>query len=126
MWVEPENIFLGMQGEDKFKIIKEIIDKSTIKEDLKSIAWKKVKEREEMQSTSVGNGVGIAHARLENLKEIIVLVGIVPKGVEYEAVDGELVKLVFVVLAGENMEKEYLNVLTNISKRVIPTLSIPA
>ena len=66
MWLIPEDIFLNLRGKDKYAIIKEMISKSSIDEKIKDVAWKKVKEREEMQSTSVGNGIGIAHARLEN------------------------------------------------------------
>lgn len=116
MFINRENVFIDLIGENKYDIIKEIINKSTIEDSIKEYVYEKVKEREEMQSTAVGNGVGVAHARLNGIQNVEVLVGFVKGGVDYDAYDDNPVNVVFVVLTPVDKSREYLNVLARISK----------
>ena len=79
MLIKSENIFLDVKGKTKYDIIKNMINSSTIEDGLKEYAYEKVKEREELQPTSVGNGIGIAHAKIEKISELGILVGVLKK-----------------------------------------------
>lgn len=116
MLINEKNIFLNIKGDDKYKIIKEMILNSTIEESKKEFIYRKVKEREELQATSVGNGIGLAHAKIDDIENIEIMVATIKDGVDYEAYDEEYVKLLFVVIAPKEKNREYLNVLAKISK----------
>lgn len=116
MLINENNIFLNLEGSDKYEIFKNMIYNSDIAENIKNYAFQKVKEREELQSTCVGNGIGVAHARFDNMESIKVLMGVIKNGVDYDAIDEKPVEIVFIILAPKEKSREYLAVLSKISK----------
>lgn len=80
---------------------------------------KEIFYREQIMSTGIGQGIGIPHVRFPGIKEPLVLIGVSPKGVEdYESLDGEMIRLVFMILVNENHHKEYLRILSLIVQRL--------
>jgi len=66
-------------------------------------------EREDKGSTGIGGGVAIPHAKHPEIKGVVLAAGVSPDGIEFDAADGELVYVVFLVLAeahnpGPNVE----------------------
>ncbi|MFZ2041604.1 MAG: cation:proton antiporter, partial [Desulfobacterales bacterium] len=59
---------------------------------------KAVWDREEALSTGIGNGVAIPHARLDGLRESLVVVGISKTGIDFDSPDGRLAKVIFLIL----------------------------
>jgi mannitol/fructose-specific phosphotransferase system IIA component (Ntr-type) len=116
MLIKSENIFLEVKGKSKYEIIRNMINLSTIDDNLKEYAYEKVKEREELQPTSVGNGIGIAHAKIDKIENLDVLVGVVKEGIDYDAYDDIPVNLIFVILSPIENNREYLTVLSKISR----------
>src|SRR5262245_26784133 len=55
-------------------------------------------EREQLQSTGIGEGVAIPHAALPDLEAQHAALLIVPPGVEFAAIDNEKVKILFAVI----------------------------
>jgi len=54
--------------------------------------------REETMSTGLGNGVALPHARLEGLEAPVLVVGIAPAGIDFDAPDGRLSEVIFLAL----------------------------
>ena len=66
-------------------------------------------EREAKGSTGIGGGVAIPHAKHPEVSGVVLAAGVSRDGIEFDAADGELVYLVFLVLAeahnpGPNVE----------------------
>ena len=59
-------------------------------------------EREMRGTTGIGGGVAIPHAKHPGVQGVELAVGVSPRGIEFDAVDGELVHLVFVVVAEDH------------------------
>ncbi len=116
MIIEEKNIFLELSGSDKYEVFKSMIYSSDLEEKKKEYAFQKVKEREEIQSTCVGNGIGVAHARFDGMDNIKVLLGVMQEGIDYEAFDERPVNLLFVILAPKEKSREYLGTLSKISR----------
>lgn len=57
-----------------------------------------VVDRERMMATGMGQGVAVPHARIEGLAEPIVAVGLAPGGVDFGAPDGEVAKIICLIL----------------------------
>lgn len=55
-------------------------------------------DREQLASTGVGQNVAIPHVKLEGLEEVAACLSVHPHGVEWAAVDGEPVRILFTVL----------------------------
>ncbi len=58
--------------------------------------------REEALSTGIGNGVALPHARVEGLRESLVVVGVSPEGIDFDAPDGKPATVIFLVLTASH------------------------
>jgi PTS system nitrogen regulatory IIA component len=81
-------------------------------------------EREQLGSTGFGQGVAIPHGKLEGLTRIYGLFARLAEPVDYKAIDGRPVDLVFLLLSPPDAGAEHLKALAAISRvtRHAPTL----
>jgi PTS system nitrogen regulatory IIA component len=81
-------------------------------------------EREQLGSTGLGQGVAIPHGKLEGLPRIYGLFARLAEPVDYKAIDGRPVDLVFLLLSPPDAGAEHLKALAAISRitRHGPTL----
>lgn len=73
-------------------------------------------ERENLGTTGIGDGVAIPHGKLENLDEIVLVVGRSLDGVEFDALDFKPCHIFFLVLAPEQVAGMHLRILAHISR----------
>ena len=62
---------------------------------------REIAKREELGSTGVGNGVALPHARLPSLKTPFALFARLRHGIDFDAIDGEKVDIVVLLLLPE-------------------------
>ena len=81
-------------------------------------------EREKLGSTGFGNGVAIPHGKVEGLARIYGLVAHLADPIDYRAIDGTPVDLVFLLLSPPDAGADHLKALAAISRvvRHAPTL----
>ncbi|HYY85332.1 MAG TPA: PTS IIA-like nitrogen regulatory protein PtsN [Beijerinckiaceae bacterium] len=75
-------------------------------------------QRERLGSTGIGDGVAIPHAKLAKLDSIFGLVARLDKPIDFEALDGQPVDLMFVLLAPEEAGADHLKALARIARVV--------
>lgn len=73
-------------------------------------------EREKLGTTGVGRGIAIPHGKLPGLDRIVGLVARLETPVDFDAVDGAPVDLVFLLLAPEGAGAEHLRMLARVSR----------
>ncbi len=78
-------------------------------------ALKSLVDREKLGSTGVGEGVAIPHAKID-VPEVLAALARCPKGVDFDAVDGEPVKLLFVLLTPQGEPALHLKALARVSR----------
>jgi PTS system nitrogen regulatory IIA component len=61
--------------------------------------YRAVMDREELQSTGVGNGLAFPHARIEGWKNFMVCMGVSKKGIDFNSIDGKPVHFVFLMVS---------------------------
>ncbi|HKC02260.1 MAG TPA: PTS sugar transporter subunit IIA [Sphingomicrobium sp.] len=83
-----------------------------------------VTEREQLGSTGFGHGVAIPHGKIEGLSRIYCLFARLSEPIDYKAIDGKPVDLVFLLLSPPDAGVEHLKALAAISRvtRHLPTL----
>ncbi len=86
------------------------LDPSTISD---SIA-----ERERFGSTGFGGGVAIPHGKLDGLDRVYALVARLAAPIDYKAIDGARVDLVFLLLSPPDAGAEHLKALAAVSRLV--------
>ena len=72
--------------------------------------------REALQSTGVGSGVAIPHGRLGGLDRFVGALAIHHGGVDFEAIDGRPVSILFAVIGPERAAGEHLKCLARIGR----------
>jgi nitrogen PTS system EIIA component len=73
-------------------------------------------EREQLQSTGIGDGVAIPHSALEHAEGQAGALLLFPKGIDFDAIDGQPVHIVFGVVGPKRATGEHLRTLARISR----------
>ena len=123
-----------MDFEDSFRIIDTVTDlsvhhKKALLRDLArraalvlnvddDIVFHALLKREELGSTGVGNGVAIPHVRLEQVKNPFAIMARLREPIDFNAVDGQPVDLVCLLLLSKENEKAQLNALAGVARRL--------
>ncbi|HVF83034.1 MAG TPA: PTS sugar transporter subunit IIA [Sphingomicrobium sp.] len=83
-----------------------------------------INDRERLGSTGFGNGVAIPHGKLADLARIYCLVARLAEPIDYKAIDGQPVDLVFFMLSPPDAGADHLKALAAVSRTVrhSPTL----
>ncbi len=77
-----------------------------------------VSDRERLGSTGFGNGVAIPHGKLSGIGRIYGIVARLSEPIDYKAVDGRPVDLVFFLLSPPDAGAEHLKALAAVSRTV--------
>ena len=77
-----------------------------------------IAERERLGSTGFGGGVAIPHGKLDKLDRVYALVTRLAAPIDYKAVDGQPVDLVFLLLSPPDAGAEHLKSLAAVSRLV--------
>lgn len=72
--------------------------------------------REKLGSTGIGQGIAIPHGKVPTLSRVYGLFARLEKPVAFDAIDGQPVDLVFVLLAPEHAGADHLKALARISR----------
>lgn len=73
-------------------------------------------EREQLQSTGIGEGVAIPHGALPQLDTQCAGLLVVPEGVDFAAIDGLKVNILFAVIGPKRATGEHLKTLARVSR----------
>jgi PTS system nitrogen regulatory IIA component len=116
-FLSPADSLVDFRASDKRQLLRELSQKaaSSIGLSAESIA-SSLSKREGLGSTGLGSGVAIPHARLPDLKRPYGILVRLRKAVEFEAIDGQPVDLVFLLLLPEEKATEQLNVLAMVAR----------
>lgn len=107
-----------LNSETKVDIINELVDLLNDSNQVKNIdeVRSAVLEREKIMSTGVGKGFAIPHAKTSAVEKIIACFGKTKEPVDFEALDGEPVSLIFVLVGQDNMVGPHIKLLSRISR----------
>jgi PTS system nitrogen regulatory IIA component len=122
-----------MDFEDICQIADTVIDlsvptKSTLLHDLAhraalvlkvddGIVFSALLKREELGSTGLGNGVAIPHVRLEHVKKPFGILARLKDPIDFDAIDGQPVDLVCLLLLSKENEQAQLSTLAAVARR---------
>lgn len=73
-------------------------------------------QREKLGSTAVGNGVAIPHGKLAKLGRLFGLFARLDRPIDFEALDGQPVDLMFLLLAPETAGADHLKALARVAR----------
>jgi mannitol/fructose-specific phosphotransferase system IIA component (Ntr-type) len=115
----PDRVVVPLAGRDKAGVIAELtrhlVERSggSYNEVLGA-----VEERENVLSTGIGFGVAIPHARSSAVSELSMVCGLSPVPVPYDSIDGEPVRLFFLIVGPESSAGQHVKILSRIARLV--------
>lgn len=72
--------------------------------------------REKMGSTGIGNGIAIPHGRVSGIEKPLAVVVTSSSGVNFEAIDNQLVDIFFAIMVPEEKAEAHLQTLAKIAQ----------
>lgn len=78
-------------------------------------------QRERLGSTGVGGGIAIPHGKLPRVQRMFGVFARLERPVDYEALDGEPVDLIFLLLAPEAAGADHLKALSRVARALRDT-----
>lgn len=117
-FVNENLIKIGLRARKKKDVLKELVE--FLKErgiiDKTENFLKALKQRENIETTAIGKGVAIPHAKCSDVKKMFLLIAVSHEGVDFKSVDGKPVNLIFLVGDDGKNENLYIQLLAKIAR----------
>lgn len=118
--LKKNNIIVKPSAKNRWEIIQEMVDTAVKNKDISLEDAETVKnsliEREKSMSTGIGNGVAIPHCSTTKVSSIITVMALSSKGLNFEAIDNEPVKIVILLIVPKDKLTQHIKTLANIAK----------
>jgi len=114
----PEFIKVDLEAEDKDEAFEELVDyfcqahETNIREELLTA----IKQREAKMSTGIQKGIAIPHGNTNAVDTVCGVLGISRNGVDYDALDGNPVYLLFMIVAPREDTETHLRILKRMAE----------
>ena len=116
--MKDDLVITELKAKDKEGVIREIalrfVETGVVKDGKKVV--EALKEREKIQSTAIGEGIAIPHARSDTVEGLTVSFARSIEGVDFESADGKPVHLIFMIVCSSDITKEYIQILARIAR----------
>jgi mannitol/fructose-specific phosphotransferase system IIA component (Ntr-type) len=121
-FVVRDAILVDLQATGKEDAIREIVRSlhnagRLAEPDIDSVA-RAILNREELGSTGIGQGVAVPHTRHPKVDRLVGTVALSRRGVDFAALDGEPVDILFLLISPPNQPGDHLRALENISRHL--------
>ena len=119
--LSPVDVMIDVRTSDKGQLLRELAAKAaaSLKLHVDQVAPLLLK-REDLGSTGIGRGVAIPHARLPELDRPFGLLAKLNQPIEFDAIDGQAVDLVFLLLLPAAAENSQLGALALVARTLRP------
>lgn len=116
--LEVEFISPKVEGNDKETVLNNMVE--LVSKSSKIIDKEKVRNaifnREKIMSTGVGKGFAIPHGKTDGITDMVAAFGIAENDINFESLDGEPVRFIFLLVGKENLVGPHLKLLSRISR----------
>jgi len=116
--LSPARIRVPLQAADKEGVLRELVEMVGNGGGLLDEVLGAILERERQFPTGIGYGVAVPHGKTPALAALVVVAGTTPAPVPYETIDGEPVRLFFLLVGPESAAGAHVKALSRISRLV--------
>jgi mannitol/fructose-specific phosphotransferase system IIA component (Ntr-type) len=117
--LSPERIQLDLQGTKRTNALNEVARLLETHPDIVSFPgfYQELLARERLDTTCLGNGIALPHARTEHVKKIVLAVGRSPAGIFFEN-SNQNVRLLFVLGTPKSNPGDYLMLIGSLCRLI--------
>ena len=121
-FLSPTQVIIDVKASDKSRLLEQLSTEAAVEAGLTADeVVREIAKREELGSTGVGNGVALPHARLPSLKAPFALFARLRHGIDFDAIDGEPVDIVVLLLIPEAGDSAKGNALACVARALRDT-----
>jgi PTS system nitrogen regulatory IIA component len=115
--VAPAAIIPALKANGKKQTLQELAAKAAeLSGQSERVIFETLLQREKLGSTGVGNGIAIPHGKLPKLNKLFGVFARLERPIDFEALDGQAVDLVFLLLAPEGAGADHLKALARVAR----------
>ncbi len=116
--LDPALTFCALAGTSKKKVIETASTLITERKSALDAAelYNNLLAREKLGSTALGDGIAIPHCRLSGCRQSLGCLITLEQPVDFDASDGQLVDIVFVLIVPEEATQEHLDILAGLAQ----------
>ena len=114
----PDRVKVPLRSRTKDEVLLELVDLVATDRDpaVRDAILASVREREALLSTGIGSGVAIPHGKTTDLDQLVMAAGVVAQPIEFDALDGRPVQLLFLLVGPESSSGAHVKALSRISR----------
>lgn len=115
--IGPEAIVASLRANSKKQVLLELSERAARIAGLRPREiFDALVQRERLGSTGTGNGIALPHSKLAKCKTLFGVFARLEKPIDFAAMDGALVDLVFLLIAPESAGADHLKALARIAR----------
>jgi mannitol/fructose-specific phosphotransferase system IIA component (Ntr-type) len=116
--IRPEVVKIPLVSTTKPEVLRELVE---VLRDAGKIAevepvYDALMKRESMGSTGLEQEIAVPHAKTTAVRSLTMALGIAPKGIDFQAIDGKPSKLFFLLLAPPDQSGPHIEALADIAR----------
>lgn len=117
-YLTPESVAVGLDATDKDSFIKLVVSLLEGRPEVNDLdeVRRSVLEREWLMSTGVGKGLALPHAKTSAVSGTVAALVVTRSPIAWDAIDGEPVRLVFLLVGVPDAKSEHVKILSRISR----------
>ena len=116
-FLSPTQVMIDVRARSKGRLLEQLSTEAAAEAGLAADeVVREIAKREELGSTGVGNGVALPHARLQSLKSPFGLFARLRHPIDFDAIDGEPVDIVVLLLIPEASDSAKGNALACVAR----------
>ncbi len=118
--ISPERIKVPLESREKDDLLRELVEVVIRSDqvDEPDDVLRAVREREAVLSTGIGHGVAIPHGKSPAMPDLRMAAGVTVDPVDFDALDGQPVRLFFLLVGPESAAGPHIKALSRISRLV--------
>jgi nitrogen PTS system EIIA component len=118
-FLSQDDVMVDVRASGKVELLKDLSARAALKAGLDpALVSAEILKREELGSTGLGSGVAIPHARIPDLSKPHGVLARLRRALDFVAVDGQPVDVVFLLLLPSSSGGEQLNVLAAVARQL--------
>ncbi len=118
--IKKSSIKLSIESYEKNAVLEELVhllcDSHKLKDREKIL--EAILRREARQSTGVGMGLAVPHAKTPVVDRLYICAALSPRGIEFDSVDGEKTHIFFLLVSPINVSGPHIKALAGISRLI--------
>lgn len=116
--LSPDRVRIPLRGRTKHDLLRELVEVASqgLPPESAAAILAAVREREQVLSTGIGQGVAIPHGKTTVVDQLVMAAGVTSAPVDFDALDGQPVEICFVLVGPESAAGAHVKALSRISR----------